>query len=319
MMKHDDLIYVAGHAGMVGSALLRELAQQGYHNLLTRDSTQLDLRDRPSTNDFFAQYQPAYVFLAAARVGGIAANRAQPVEFLADNLAIASNVIQAAYAQGSKRLVNFGSSCIYPRLAPQPIEESALLTGPLEPTNEAYALAKIAALKLCVYYRQQYGADFYSLMPTNLYGLGDNYDPETSHVLPALLRHFHQAKITGAATVTLWGDGSPLRELLFADDLAAAAIMCAQNYSASDVGDWINIGSGQEVSIAQLADIVSSVVYANKEEDVHKPEIIWDCTMPSGTPRKLLDSSKIAALGWTAGTSLREGIELAYRDYLNTL
>jgi len=318
-MKHDDLIYVAGHAGMVGSALLRELAQQGYHNLLTRDSTQLDLRDRPSTNDFFAQYQPAYVFLAAARVGGIAANRAQPVEFLADNLAIASNVIQAAYAQGSKRLVNFGSSCIYPRLAPQPIEESALLTGPLEPTNEAYALAKIAALKLCVYYRQQYGADFYSLMPTNLYGLGDNYDPETSHVLPALLRHFHQAKITGAATVTLWGDGSPLRELLFADDLAAAAIMCAQNYSASDVGDWINIGSGQEVSIAQLADIVSSVVYANKEEDVHKPEIIWDCTMPSGTPRKLLDSSKIAALGWTAGTSLREGIELAYRDYLNTL
>ena len=304
---------------MVGSALVRELERQGYTNLLLCSSKELDLRDRGAVEDFFAQHRPDYVFLAAARVGGIGANNAYPVEFLSDNLAIANNVINAAYFSGAKKLLNFGSSCIYPRAAAQPISEETLLTGPLEQTNEAYALAKIAALKLCAYYHRQYGADFYSLMPTNLYGLGDNYDVQTAHVLPALIARFHEAEREGADTVTLWGDGSPLRELLFADDLAQAAIMLAQQCSAGDVGDWINVGSGQEVSIVQLADLVRAVVYLDAEEDIQLqlPRIIWDTTMPNGTPRKLLDNSRINALGWTASTDLRDGITIAYQDYLS--
>jgi GDP-L-fucose synthase len=248
-------------------------------------------------------------------VGGIKTNATHPADFLSQNLAIATNVIHAAYAAGVKKLLNFGSSCIYPRNARQPIGEDALLTGPLESTNEAYALAKIAALKLCAAYHKQYGANFFSVMPTNLYGRGDNYDFETSHVLPALIAHFHTAKVTGATTVTLWGDGSPLREFLYADDLAKAAIHLMQHHDAADIGSHINAGSGVELTIAELANTVRSLVYADAMDAL--PTICWDTTQPNGTARKLLDSTRINALGWQATTPLKAGIKAAYDDYLS--
>jgi len=349
-MHLNDSIYVAGHTGLVGSALLRELERQGYTNIITRSFEELDLRDQAATSDFFAAHRPAYVFLAAAKVGGIGANAAYPADFLTQNIAISFNVINAAYAQGTTKLLNFGSSCIYPRLAPQPIPENALLSGPLEPTNEAYALAKIAALKLCASYHQQHGANFFSVMPTNLYGINDSYDLETSHVLPALIARFHQAKITQATEVTLWGDGSPLREFLYADDLACAAVHLMQHCNAADIGSHINIGSGQEVSIAELAGLVRKAVYSASAPDATSPRrstepsrtprslgfsrgawasprpatsgalalpgIVWDKSKPNGIPRKLLDSRRIKALGWEASTALSDGITAAYTDYL---
>jgi len=314
-MEHDARIYVAGHTGLVGSALLRALQATGYENLLLATHSELDLRDQAATRAFFEAQRPDYVFLAAATVGGIGANSAVPATFIADNLSIALNVIDAAYRSGVKKLLNLGSSCIYPKFAPQPIQEDALMTGPLEPTNDAYALAKIAAIKLCLAYNQQYGTDYLSLMPTNLYGLGDTYDREGSHVLPTLIAKFDDAKRAGASEVTLWGDGSPLREFLWANDLAAAALYLMQRYTAAEIGGWINVGSGQEVSIAALAEQVRAVVFMDAPGNV-LPEIIWDTTKPNGTPRKLLDSSRIQTLGWHATTTLTEGIACAYNDYI---
>jgi GDP-L-fucose synthase len=313
-VKAQEKIYLAGHTGLVGSAIARALRAAGYDRVLVASHAELDLRDQAATFAFFEAQRPAYVFLAAATVGGIGANSAAPATFIADNLAIALNVIQAAQRTGVRKLLNLGSSCIYPKFAPQPLAEEALLTGPLEPTNEAYAIAKIAAIKLCLAFNEQYGTDYLSLMPTNLYGLGDTYDLEGGHVLPTLIAKFHAAKVAGASEVTLWGDGSPLREFLFADDLAACAVWLMQNQSADDIGGWINVGSGHELSIAELAALVCSTVFAG---DVGAaPAIIWDTSKPAGTPRKLLDSRRIQALGWQATTPLEEGIALAYGDYL---
>jgi len=315
-MDTSDKIYVAGHTGLVGSALVRALRGAGYENLLLATHGELDLRDQAATRAFFEAQRPDYVLLAAATVGGIGANSAVPATFIADNLSIALNVIDSARRVGVKKLLNLGSSCIYPKLARQPIREGALMTGPLEPTNDAYALAKIAAIKLCLAYNQQYGTDFLSLMPTNLYGIGDTYDREGGHVLPTLITKFDGAKRSGAAEVTLWGDGSPLREFLWADDLAGAALYLMQRYTAADIGGWINVGSGEEVSIAALAEQVSAVVFADAPESA-LPCIIWDTSKPNGTPRKLLDSSRINHLGWQATTTLAEGIVRAYQDYLS--
>ena len=255
-MRKDARIYVAGHRGLVGSAIVRRLAALGYAEPIVRTHAELDLTDQAATNAFFAAERPEYVFLAAARVGGIGANSARPAEFIYENLAIAMNVIEASRASGVAKLLNLGSSCIYPRLAPQPMTESALLTGPLEPTNEPYAIAKIAAIKLCAAYNRQYGTDFVSIMPTNLYGPGDDYDTEEGHALPVLIARFHEAKVSGADRVTLWGDGTPLREFLYVDDLAAAAVLVMERRSAADLGEFINVGSGDEVSIARLAELV---------------------------------------------------------------
>jgi len=314
-MRQDSFIYIAGHTGLVGSALVRALRAAGYENLLLATHAELDLCDQAATRAFFEAERPNYVFLAAATVGGIGANSTVPATFIADNLSIALNAIDAAHRSGVKKLLNLGSSCIYPKLAPQPIREEALMTGPLEPTNDAYALAKIAAIKLCMAYNQQYGTDYLSLMPANLYGLGDTYDREGGHVLPTLIAKFDDAKRSGAREVTLWGDGSPLREFLWADDLAQCAVWLMQNHTAQDVGGWINIGSGQELSIAELAEQVRTVVFADAPDDA-LPQIIWDHSKPNGTPRKLLDSSRINALGWRATTPLAVGLLQAYADYL---
>jgi GDP-L-fucose synthase len=302
-------IYVAGHRGLVGSAIVRSLEAAGYENIVTRSHAELDLTRQTEVETFFAETNIDHVFLAAAKVGGIGANSSLPGDFIAINLSIGLNVITAARRFGVKKLLNLGSSCIYPRLAPQPIREEALLSGPLEPTNEAYAIAKIAALRLCKHYNQQFGSNFISAMPTNLYGIGDNYDLEGSHVLPAMIRKFHEAKIAGR-NVTLWGDGSPLREFLWADDLAEACIFLMNEGDADEIGEVINVGSGTEVSIAELAGLVGEVVG-------YKGEIIWDRSKPNGTPRKLLDSSRIRALGWEPKTGLRRGIGMAYRDFLS--
>ncbi|MCL2654844.1 MAG: GDP-L-fucose synthase [Coriobacteriia bacterium] len=314
-MDTSSKIYVAGHTGLVGSALVRALWAAGYQNLLLVSHAELDLRDQAATRAFFMAQRPDYVFLAAATVGGIGANSAVPATFIADNLSIALNVIDAAWHAGVKKLLNFGSSCIYPKLAPQPIREDALLTGPLEPTNDAYALAKIAAIKLCLAYNQQYGIDFLSLMPTNLYGLGDTYDLEGGHVLPTLIAKFDDARRSGATEVTLWGDGTPLREFLWADDLASAALFLMQHHTAQDIGGWINVGSGQELSIVALAEQVRAVIFADTPTPA-RPKIVWDTSKPNGTPRKLLDSSRIQALGWHATTPLAVGVTRAYADYL---
>ncbi|MDR1775838.1 MAG: GDP-L-fucose synthase [Actinomycetes bacterium] len=314
-MHPDDLIYVAGHRGLVGSAIVRRLQAAGYRNLLLRTHADLDLTDMPATYDFLAARRPDVVFLCAARVGGIGANSDAPTDFLLDNARISMNVIDGARRAGTRRLINLGSSCIYPRDAAQPIAESALMTGPLEATNEAYALAKIAALKLCLAENARYGTDFYSLMPTNLYGTGDNYDLCSSHVLPALIARFHDAKSGERDVVTLWGDGTPLREFLHADDLAAAAVWLAERCSARDVGGWINVGSGKELTIAALAELVRDVVYADAPATTPRPRIAWDTTRPNGTPRKLLDSTRIRALGWSPTISLRDGVTAAYGDY----
>jgi GDP-L-fucose synthase len=305
-MEKSDKIYVAGHRGMVGSAICRTLQAQGFANIITRTSAELDLRDQAAVNTFFAEEKPDHVILAAAKVGGIHANNTFRAEFLYDNLAIATHAVHAAHKHGVKKLLFLGSSCIYPKLAPQPLKEEYLLTGALEPTNEPYAIAKIAGLKLCEAYHDQYGSNFISVMPTNLYGYGDNYDLKNSHVLPALIRKFHEAKTIGAPHVTLWGSGSPRREFLFADDLAEACVHLMQTYTGRET---VNIGTGEDISIRELAELIRSIIGFSGE-------IQWDASMPDGTPRKLLDVSKVHGLGWKHRIALEEGIRMAYSDFL---
>lgn len=308
-MHKDSKIYVAGHRGMVGSAIVRELRRQGYDNIITRTHDQLDLTDQKRVEEFFREEKPEYVFLAAAKVGGIAANAAHPADFMWQNMTLEMNVIHSAWQNGVKKLEFLGSSCIYPRLAPQPMPESCLLTSALEQTNEAYALAKISGLKYCEYLNRQYGTNYISVMPTNLYGPNDNYHPEHSHVLPALIRRFHEAKQSGASEVICWGDGSPLREFLYVDDLANLCVFLMNNYNGNET---VNAGSGKEVSIRELTGIVADTVG-------FEGEIKWDTSRPNGTPRKLLDVSKAKALGWEYSIDLKEGIALAYQDFLNHL
>ena len=307
-MEKDSKIYVAGHRGMVGSAIVRKLEQEGYHNIVTRTSKELDLRRQDAVEQFFAKEKPDYVFLAAAKVGGIMANNTYPADFMYDNMILEMNVIKSAFDNKVKKLMFLGSSCIYPRMAPQPMPESCLLTSELEQTNEAYALAKISGLKYCTYLNRQYGTDYISVMPTNLYGPNDNYHPKNSHVLPAMIRRFHEAKVSGAPTVTVWGTGTPLREFLYVDDLADACLYLMNTYSGDET---VNLGTGKEVTIAELARIVKKVIG-------YEGEIVFDTTTPDGTPRKLLDVSKLCGLGWTYRTELEEGIALAYDDFLHS-
>ena len=306
-MEKTSKIYVAGHRGMVGSAIVRELQRQGYNNLVLRTHRELDLTQQDQVEAFFAAEKPEYVFLAAAKVGGIVANQSALADFMYENMILEMNVIHSAWKNGCKKLEFLGSSCIYPRLAPQPMPESCLLTGSLEQTNEAYALAKISGLKYCEYLNKQYGTDFISVMPTNLYGPNDNYHPEHSHVLPALIRRFHEAKEAGLPEVTCWGDGSPLREFLYVDDLANLCVFLMNNYSGNET---VNAGTGKEVTIKQLTEIVARVVG-------YEGAIKWDTSRPNGTPRKLLDVSKAAALGWRYKVELEDGIRLAYQDFLS--
>ena len=307
MMEKNAKIYVAGHRGMVGSAIVRELRRQGYSNIVTRTHAELNLCRQEQVEAFFAAEKPEYVFLAAAKVGGIVANSSALADFMYENMVLEMNVIHAAWQNGCKKLEFLGSSCIYPREAPQPMKESCLLTSALEQTNEAYALAKISGLKYCEYLNRQYKTDYISLMPTNLYGPNDNYHPTNSHVLPALIRRFHEAKVAGSPTVTCWGDGSPLREFLYVDDLANLCVFLMNNYSGNET---VNAGTGKEVTIKELTGMVAQVVG-------YTGEILWDTTKPNGTPRKLLDVSKAAALGWRYKTELHDGIRLAYEDFLN--
>lgn len=305
-MEKDSKIYVAGHRGMVGSAIVRELQRQGYTNIITRTHAELDLCRQEQVEAFFAAEKPEYVFLAAAKVGGIVANSSALADFMYENMILEMNVIHAAWQNGCKKLEFLGSSCIYPREAPQPMTESCLLTSSLEQTNEAYALAKISGLKYCEYLNRQYKTDYISLMPTNLYGPNDNYHPTNSHVLPALIRRFHEAKEAGAPTVTCWGDGTPRREFLYVDDLANLCVFLMNNYSGNET---VNAGTGKEVTIKELTELVAEVVG-------YTGEILWDTTKPNGTPRKLLDVSKSRALGWQYKTELKDGIRLAYQDFL---
>lgn len=306
-MEKDSLIYVAGHRGMVGSAIIRQLRRQGFNNIVTRTHSELDLTRQDAVEAFFNEVRPEYVFLAAAKVGGIEANRKAPADFMYQNMMLEMNVIHAAWQSGCRKLLFLGSSCIYPRMAPQPMPESCLLTSALEETNEAYALAKISGLRYCSYLHRQYGADFISVMPTNLYGPNDNYHPMHSHVVPALIRRFHEAKVSGATEVTCWGDGSPLREFLYVDDMADICIFLMQNYSGEET---VNAGSGRELTIRELTELVAATVgYTGR--------ILWDTSMPNGTPRKLLDVSKARALGWTYKTELADGLRLAYEDFLS--
>ena len=307
MEKHSK-IYVAGHRGMVGSAIVRELQRQGYDNIIVRTHAELDLCRQEQVERFFAEEKPEFVFLAAAKVGGIMANQSALADFMYDNIMIAMNVIHSAWKNGCKKLEFLGSSCIYPRMAPQPMPESCLLTSELEKTNEAYALAKISGLKYCEYLNRQYGTDFISVMPTNLYGPNDNYHPEHSHVMPAFIRRFHEAKVAGLKEVVCWGDGSPLREFLYVDDLANLCVFLINHYSGNET---VNAGTGKELTIKQLAETVARIVG-------YEGEIKWDATKPNGTPRKLLDVSKAKQLGWTYKTELEEGIRMAYTDFLNT-
>ncbi len=304
-MEKNAKIYIAGHRGMVGSAIHRKLIAEGYQNFILRTSDTLDLRNQQQVADFFSAEKPDYVFLAAAKVGGIYANNTYRADFLYENLAIQNNVIHHSYLNGVKKLLFLGSSCIYPKMAPQPLKESYLLTGLLEHSNEPYAIAKIAGIKMCEAYRAQYNCNFISVMPTNLYGYNDNYHPENSHVLPALIRKFHEAKINGANSVKVWGSGKPLREFLFADDLANACFYLMLNYHSSDL---INIGTGKDLSIADLAKKIGDIIG-------FKGAIEFDTTQLDGTPRKLLDVSKLHDLGWTHTISLDEGLKLAYEDF----
>ncbi len=308
-MEKTAKIYVAGHRGMVGSAIHRKLQEEGYHNICAASSSQLDLRDTVKVNEFFEEHEPEYVFVAAAKVGGILANNSYPADFLYDNLMIQTNVIEASFRYNVKKLLFLGSSCIYPKMAQQPITEDSLLGGYLEPTNEAYAIAKIAGIKLCQAYFKQHGRKFISAMPTNLYGLGDNYHPENSHVLPALIRKFHEAKENNSEEVVIWGSGAPLREFMFADDLGAACFFLMQNYEDPNI---INVGTGEEVTILELANIVADVAG-------FEGKIGFDKTKPDGTPRKLMDSSRLHKLGFRHQTSLREGIWITYQDFLNKI
>jgi GDP-L-fucose synthase len=305
-LSPDKKTYIAGHRGMVGSALTRALKGAGCENLLAATSAELDLRNQRATADFVAEHRPDVMIIAAAKVGGIHANNTYPADFLYDNLMIATNLIQAAYENGVERVLFLGSSCIYPKFAEQPIREESLLTSALEPTNEAYAIAKIAGLKLCEYYRRQHGALFHSAMPCNLYGLGDNYHPENSHVIPALIRRFHEAKVANAEVVTMWGSGTPLREFLFADDLAEA---CLHLLTLEDPPSLVNVGAGSDVTIRHLAERVAATVG-------YEGKIVNDTTKPDGTPRKLMDSSLIHSLGWKATTALEVGLASAYKDFL---
>jgi GDP-L-fucose synthase len=308
-MEKNDPIFVAGHRGLVGSAILRKLMAEGFARPITRTRAELDLTDRAAVDDFFDRERPAYVILAAARVGGIKANNDQPVEFLIENVQIQNNVVRAAYRSGVRKLLFLGSSCIYPKLAPQPIPESALLGGPLEPTNEAYAIAKIAGIKLCQAYDREYGANFISAMPTNLYGPNDNFDLETSHVLAALLRKAHEAKKSGAREMAVWGSGKPRREFLHVDDFAAAALFLLQKYDNPEI---INVGTGSDLTIRELAEMICDIVG-------FEGSLAWDATKPDGTPRKLLDISKIESLGWKPKISLRAGIAETYDWYCKQL
>ena len=306
MMDKSEKIFVAGHRGMVGSALVRRLKGEGFSNLLVRDRSKLDLRDECAVGKFFEEEKPAIVILAAAKVGGIKANNDFPVEFLLENLRIQNNVIHAAYENGVRKLLFLGSSCIYPKFAPQPIPETALLSGPLEPTNEAYAIAKIAGIKLCQAYAREYGANFISVMPTNLYGPNDNFDLETSHVLAALLRKAHEAKTRKDRKLIVWGSGKPRREFLHVDDLASACLLLLEKYDSSEI---INVGCGEDVSIRELAELICEVVGFDGD-------LAWDATKPDGTPRKLLDVSKLRALGWKPSIPLRDGIARTYEWFL---
>jgi GDP-L-fucose synthase len=305
-LEKESKIYVAGHRGMVGSAIVRKLTSLGYTNLLTRTSSELDLRNQQKVTDFFEVEKPEYVFLAAAKVGGIVANNTYRADFLYENLAIQNNIIHGSYLNKVKKLMFLGSSCIYPKLAPQPLKESYLLSGYLEQTNEPYAIAKIAGIKMCEAYRAQYGCNFISVMPTNLYGTNDNYDLVNSHVLPAMIRKLHEAKEKGASEMTLWGTGSPMREFLHADDLAEACLFLMENYNEAEL---VNIGTGEDVTIKKLADLVKQIVG-------FQGEIVWDSSKPDGTPRKLMDVSKLHGLGWHHKIALEDGIKLAYQDFL---
>jgi GDP-L-fucose synthase len=322
-MHHDARIYIAGHRGLVGSALLRALQARGYQNLITRSHAELDLTDQTSVEAFFARERPDYVFLAAAKVGGIHANDTYPAEFIRDNLAIQTNVIHAAWKNAVKRLLFLGSSCIYPKHAPQPLKEEYLLTGPLEPTNRPYALAKIAGIEMCWSYNRQYGTQYLAVMPTNLYGPGDNYHPENSHVIPALIRKFHEAKVSGAPTVSVWGSGTPRREFLYSDDLADACLFLMnlpdehyQTLLGSDeartgvfMPPLVNIGVGHDLSIRELAETVREVVG-------YRGGIVFDTSRPDGTPRKLMDVSRLHDMGWKARTGLVQGLTNAYREFI---
>jgi len=309
MISNSSKVFVAGHRGMVGAAVIRQLKSAGFTNLLLRSRSELDLTNQSSVHAFFYEHRPEVVIFAAAKVGGIHANNTFPAEFLYQNLVMASNAIHAAWQHETKRFLFLGSTCIYPRLAPQPIAESSLLTSALEPTNEAYAIAKIAGLKLCQFYRRQYGVMFHSAMPTNLYGPGDNYHPSNSHVLPALIRRFHEAQDANADSVTIWGTGTPLREFLHVDDLASGILHLLQ---LSDPPDLVNIGSGEEISIRGVAELIAEVVG-------FRGHILTDTSMPDGTPRKLSDISLIKSTGWSPKISLRAGLKSAYQDFLNEL
>ncbi len=306
-MDKKAKIYVAGHRGMVGSAIVRELEKLGYQNIVTRTSAELDLRNQTAVDAFYQTEKPDYVFVAAAKVGGILANNTYRAEFLYDNLCIQNNLIHGAYVHNVKKLLFLGSSCIYPKLAPQPLKEEYLLSGFLEPTNEPYAIAKITGIKMCEAYRDQYGCNFISAMPTNMYGPNDNYHPENSHVLPALIRKFHEAKVGNAAQVTVWGDGSPMREFLYADDLANALVYLMLNYNEKE---FVNVGYGSDITIGDLAKTIAEIVGFNGE-------IVFDSSKPNGTPKKLMDSSRLFATGWQPQTHLQAGIKLAYDDFLS--
>ena len=311
MMKNAK-IFIAGHRGLVGSAIVRKLEKEGYNNLVVRSHSELDLTRQEDVEAFFEKERPEYVFLAAARVGGILANSTYKAEFIYDNIMIAANVINTSYKYGVKKLLNLGSSCIYPKHAPQPMKEEYLLSGKLEPTNEPYAIAKIAAIKLCRYYNEQYGTNFISVMPTNLYGPNDNFDLKTSHVLPALIRKFHDAKVEGKDKVVLWGTGTPRREFLYVDDLADACLHLMQDYDARDIGEFVNIGTGEDITIKELAELIASIVG-------FRGDIVWDRDKPDGTPQKLLDVSRINKMGWKARTGLKQGIIQTYDWYKESM
>ena len=311
-MKSDSKIYVAGHRGLVGSAITRRLKAGGYSNLLQRTHVDLDLLDQRAVEQFFARERPEYVFLAAAKVGGINANNTYRADFIYQNLMMESHIIHASYKHAVKKLMFLGSSCIYPKHAPQPMKEEYLLTGLLEPTNEPYAIAKIAGIKMCDAYNRQYGTNFMSVMPTNLYGPGDNYDLNNSHVLPALIRKMHEAKMQNAKDVVVWGTGSPKREFLYSDDLADACVFLMERCNAGDIGEFINIGVGREITIREAAELIAEIVG-------FRGNLVFDTSKPDGTPRKLLDISRLHALGWRAKIGFREGIAKAYADYLQNV
>ncbi len=311
-MQRDGKVYVAGHLGLAGSAIVRRLQAAGFQNIVGRSHRELELTDQKAVTAFFDQERPDYVFLAAAKVGGIHANNTYRAEFIYQNLMVESNVIHASYTHQVKKLMFLGTSCIYPKLAPQPMKEEHLLTGKLEPTNEPYAIAKIAGIKMCDAYNRQYGTNFLAIMPTNLYGLGDNYDLQNSHVLPALIRKMHEAKVKGEKEMVVWGSGSPYREFLFGDDLADACVFLMEKFNATDIGEFINIGSGRECTIKEAVELIRKVIG-------FEGRLVFDTSKPDGTPRKLLDVSRMQALGWTAKTQLEDGLRLAYGDFMRRL